>query len=191
MKDQKCHQQCLALFFLHITMEINETTKQILRSIHGRYQKYKEFGLSRYEYEKYGVSERIMRWIINKLQIEGFIEKVRCENYQVEWKPKRRNIWRVTSKLLDLVKSFTKSILDMNAKIIDWCKQNPIQKLRDMGVFVANNGRIWDKKSKTTVNKWNGAITNWKTWETWNIFNYLRDKENCDTLYFLKHFIWN
>lgn len=165
----------------------------MLRSISGRSSKYKEFAFSRHEYKKYGVTEYAMRNIINSLRHENeYLQFVRCENWQdSKWAPRRRNIYIATQKLLDLVKSFTKSITDMNAKIIDWCKQNPIQKLRDMGVFVASNGRIWDKKSKTTVNKQNWAITNWKTGEKWNIFNYLRDRENCSILYFYNNFVWN
>lgn len=171
-------------------MEITGTIKDIILSVSGRSSKYKELCISRYEYKKYWVTEYEMRKMINFLK-KDYLQLVRCEKYTEKWAPRRRNIYIATQKLLDLVKSLTKSITDMNAKIIDWCKQNPVQKLRDMGVFVACNGRIWDKKYKTTVNKRNWAITNWKTKESWNIFNYLRDKENCTTLYFFNHFIWS
>lgn len=171
-------------------MEINATTKEILMSIHWRSQKYTKFGISKYEYEKYWLTERKLRTIINNLIIEWFITNVWQEIFYKNCIKMRRNVYIATEKLLDLVKSFTKSIVDMNAKIIKWCNENPVQKLRDMGVFVAGNGRIWDKKSKTTVNKRNWAITNWKTGEKCNVFNYLRDRENCDTFYFFTHFIW-
>lgn len=171
-------------------MEITDKIKEILKSAYGRHKKYREFWLSKMEYPKYWLTERKMRTIVNNLQKNWYIQKVRCENFIKDW-PKRRNIFIATKKLIDLVQSFTKSIIDMNAKIIDWCKQNPVQKLRDMGIIVQNNGRIWNKKSKTTINKRNWAITNWKTWETWNLFNYLRDFVWWDTMYFFTHFVWN
>jgi hypothetical protein len=85
-----------------------------------------------------------MRAIINELRKGNeYLQFVRCEKYKdTNGAPRRRNIYTASQKLLDLVKSFTKSIVDMNAKIIEWCKINPVQKLRDMGVFVSGNGRI-------------------------------------------------
>ena len=68
--------------------------------------------------------------------------------------PRRRNIFRATPKLLDMVATFTESIKDMNEKIIGWCeKQNPIQTLRDFGIEVFNGGRIGKKKSSITISK--------------------------------------
>lgn len=172
-------------------MELTNTIKDIFRSISGRANKYKEFGLSRHEYEKYGVSENKMRSIINEMYKDWLIEKIRCEKYRENGAPRRRNIWIVTDKFLSIIQTITKSISDLNTKIIDWCKkQNPVQVLREHGIFVANNGRIGDKKSKITINKRNWSITNWKTWDKSNLFNYLRDNIWCDTIYFFTHFIW-
>ena len=164
-------------------------SKDIYISIAWRALKYWEFCISRYEYKKYWVTEYQMRKIINTLKKE-YIQLVRCEYYLKGWKPKKRNIFIATQKLFDIVKSFTTSIKNMNEKIIVWCKHNPIQKLRDLGVLVYNNGRIWAKNSKTTINKQNWAITNWKTWEKWNIFNYIKSITWYNTYYSFTHFIW-
>jgi hypothetical protein len=44
---------------------------------------------------------------------------------------RRRNIYKITEKLTDLVKSFTKKIADLNEKIIRWCNnQKPVEILR-------------------------------------------------------------
>lgn len=172
-------------------MKITESTKQILRSLLWRSQKYKTFWFSRHEYEKFWLTERTLRTIISKLQDEKIIKKVYTETYSVDWKPRRRNIWVATDKLSDIVKSFTDSISDMNEKIIWWCKnQNPIQTLRSFWVQVFSGGRIWDKKSKITVNKNTWAIKNWKTWKSYNLYNYIRESIDCSHAYFFKHFIW-
>mgnify|MGYP003419491991 FL=1 len=172
-------------------MQFTESTKQILRSLLWRSQKYRMFWFSRHEYEKFWLTERTLRTIIEKLQAEKIIKKVYTETYSVDWKPRRRNIWIATDRLLELVKSFSEAIADMNDKIISWCKnQNPVQTLREFGVQVFSGGRLWDKKSKVTVNKKTWAIKDWKTWKSYNLYNYLRESLECSHTYFFKHFIW-
>jgi hypothetical protein len=51
-------------------MEITKTVKKVLQSINGRANKYKEFGISRYEYSKFGISENTLRKIIEQLRTE-------------------------------------------------------------------------------------------------------------------------
>lgn len=157
-------------------MQITDTIKTILYSIQGRANKYGKFWLSRYEYAKFGITERNLRTIIKNLDKENIIKFVECEEFFDNWKPRRRNIWIITDTFTMIMKWLWKSISDMNEKIVGWCKnQNPIQTLRNYWIEVFNWGRLWEKRSKITVNARNWAITNWKTWEKWNLFNYIRD----------------
>ena len=157
-------------------MQITDTIKTILYSIQGRAKKYGKFWLSRHEYEKFWLTERSLRTIIKNLQKERLIQKIDTEKYMEDWKPRRRNIWIITDTFTIIMKWLWKSISDMNEKIVGWCKnQNPIQTLRNYWIEVFNWGRLWEKRSKVTVNARNWAITNWKTWEKWNLFNYIRN----------------
>jgi hypothetical protein len=63
--------------------------------------------------------------------------------------------------------------------------------MKSIGIKIDNNGRIWDKCDKVTINKTSGAITNWKTWEKWNIFNYLKEKTNMSPISFYLKYVWN
>ena len=172
-------------------MQINDTLKNILRSLAGRSKSYTQFWFSRHEYKKFWLTERTLRTIINQLKALGYIEQVWQEKYTEMWQPRRRNIFRATQKLFDIVASFTESIKDMNEKIVSWCKsQNPIQTLRDFWIEVFNGGRIGKKKSSITVSKKNGAIKDWKTWKTYNLYNYLRESLDCTHSYFIQNFIW-
>lgn len=171
-------------------MQIDDTIKAILRSLSWRSKAYKQFWFSRHEYKKFWLTERTLRTIINQLKAFWYIEQVWQEKYTEMGQPRRRNIFRATQKLFDMVASFTESIKDMNEKIIGWCKnQNPVQTLRDFWIEVFKWGRIGKKKSSLTVNRTTGAIKDWKTWKTYNLYNYLRESVDCTHTYFVKHFI--
>lgn len=173
-------------FFMLITPEI----KRIIQSISGRSNKYWEFWLSRHEYEKYWLTEMKLRTIINNLVKEGYITKIRCEYFSfLPNMIRRRNIYKATQILIDLVKSFTKKIVDLNEKIVRWCsEQNPLEVLRQHGIEVFGK-RVGKKNSSTTVSiKW--EISDWKTGKKWNLFNYLKDHEGQGTVEFYKNFIW-
>lgn len=171
-------------------MQIDDTIKNILRSLSGRSKAYKQFWFSRHEYKKFWLTERTLRTIISHLKASGYIQQVWQEKYTEMWQPRRRNIFIATQKLFDIVASFTESIKDMNDKIFTWCKkQNPVQILRDFGVEVFNGGRIGKKNSSITVNKHHGAIKDWKTWKTYNLYNYLRQYLDCTHQYFFTNFI--
>lgn len=172
-------------------MKLTESTIKLLRSIHWRANTYNIFWLSRYEYKKFWLTERTLRAIISYLKANHYIEHVDTEHYVHFWEPRRRYLYVATEKLMDLVKSFTTSIENMNEKIVNWCKkQNPVSILRDFGITVNNSGRIWGKESKITINRRSWAITNWKEWKTYNLYNYLREHLQCTHQYFFKHFIW-
>lgn len=171
-------------------MQINDTTKEILRSLSGRSKVYTNFWFSRHEYAKFWLTERTLRTIINQLKAFWYIKQIWQERYIENGQPRRRNIFIATQKLFDMVASFTESIKDMNEKIIGWCKtQNPVQTLRDFGIEVFNGGRIGKKKSSITVNKKNWSIKDWKTWKTYNLYNYLKQSLNCTHAYFINNFI--
>lgn len=157
-------------------MQITPTIKQVLLSISGRSKKYGKFWLSRHEYEKFWTTPDKLRLIIRKLKLEWYIT-FECYEPNPSFKANPiRAVYRATNKLLEFVKWLWKSISDMNEKIVGWCKnQNPIQTLRNYWIEVFNWGRLWEKRSKVTVNARNWSITNWKTWEKWNLFNYIRD----------------
>lgn len=175
-------------------MQITETIKTIIHSIHWRANTYGQFGLSKYEFEKFWLTERTLRTIINKLQLAWYIERVWQETFIKEVAGKavkmRRNLYKATTKLFALVKSFAKSIENMNEKIIDWCKnQRPFDLIRSFWLEVTMWGRIGGKKSKITVNKRNWSVTNWKEQKSWNLFWYLREHTGQGVLEFYHNFI--
>lgn len=170
-------------------MQITPTIQSILRSLAWRAKKYEKFWFSRHEYEKFWLTERTLRTLIRKFQDEKLIIKIDTECYMQEGKPRRRNIWKATQVLFSLVQSFSESISEMSEKIVKWCWDNPIQKLRDYGVEVFSGGRIGKKKSSITISKkW--AMKDWKTWKTYNIFNYLREKSGMWVKEFFINNIW-
>jgi len=172
-------------------MQITHEIKRIIQSISGRSNKYWEFWLSRHEYEKYGLTEMKLRTIINNLVKEGYITKIRCEYFSfLPNMIRRRNIYKATHLLIDLVKSFTQKIVDLNDKIIRWCsEQNPLDIFRqhDIQVFWK---RLNKKNSSITFSScW--EISDWKTWKKWNLFNYLKEMNGQSTIEFYKNFISN
>lgn len=171
-------------------MEITPTLKKILRSIAWRANKYWTFWLSRHEWEKFDTTQDKLRYIIKKLKQEWYITLEWYESHESFRANPVRAIYKATDKLLDLVRTFTESVKDMNEKIITWCKnQNPVQTLRDFWVQIFNGGRIWKKKSSITINKETWAIKDWKTWKSYNLYNYLRESLECSHTYFFNHFI--
>lgn len=171
-------------------MTITPEIKAILQSISGRSNKYWEFWLSRHEYEKYWLTEMKLRTIINNLVKEWFIQKIRCEYFSfLPNMIRRRNIYRATQILIDLVKSFTQKVVDLNEKIIAWCsQQNLIKAFKDHDIQVFGR-RIGSKQSSITFSSlW--EISDWKTGKKWNLFNYLRDHEGQGTIEFYRNFIW-
>lgn len=173
-------------------MEITDTIKAILQSISGRSNKYWEFWLSKYEYEKYWLTERSLRTIIEKLRNEWYIQWVRYEYFKwIEWDVRKRNIFIATEKLTDLLKTFTKKIVDLNDKIIEWCKKQDIRStLSSHGIELFKWRRIGKKWSSITYSDNKKCISDWKTWKKWNLFNYLKEFENQSTLEFYKNFVW-
>lgn len=172
-------------------MQITPEIKKLIQSISGRSNKYWEFWLSRHEYEKYWITEMKLRTIINNLVKEGYITKIRCEYFSfLPWMIRRRNIYRATQLLIDLVKSFTQKVVDLNEKIIAWCSdKNPIDRLKEFGIQVFGK-RVGKKNSSTTVSiKW--EISDWKTWKKWNLFNYLKELNWQTTREFYFNFIAN
>lgn len=172
-------------------MEITDTIKAILQSISWRSNKYWEFWLSKYEYEKYWLTERSLRTIIEKLRNEWYIQWVRYEYFKwIEWDVRKRNIFIATEKLTDLLKTFTKKIVDLNDKIIKWCGKQDILKVlwqHDIQLF---GRRIGKRNSSITVGKkW--QIQDWKTWEKWNLFDYLRKESWQWILEFYHNFVSN
>lgn len=172
-------------------MLITPEIKRIIQSISGRSNKYWEFWLSRHEYEKYWLTEMKLRTIINNLVKEWYITKIRCEYFSfLPNMIRRRNIYKATQLLIDLVKSFTKKIVDLNDKIIRWCsEQNPLEVLRQHGIRVFGR-RIGKKNSSITFSScW--EISDWKTWKKWNLFNYLKEMNGQSTIEFYRNFISN
>lgn len=171
-------------------MLINPTIKAILLSISGRSNKYWTFGLSRHEWEKYWTTQDKLRTIIKKLKAEGYITLEWYEpNPSFKANPVRA-VYKATSKLFDLVKSFTQKVVDLNEKIIMWCsQQDPIELLRSHGIQLFGR-RIWKKWSSVSVSrKW--CISDWKSGKKMNLFDYLRDLSGQGTLEFYRNFISN
>lgn len=172
-------------------MQINDTLKNILRSLAWRSKSYTNFWFSKYEFEKFWLTERTLRTIIEQMQKLWYIEKVGQEKFMKDWIYMRRNLYKAHTKLFDMVASFTEAIKDMNDKIVSWCKeQNPVQTLKNFWIEVFSGGRIGKKKSSLTINKKNGAIKDWKTWKSYNLYNYLRESINCTHSYFVTNLIW-
>lgn len=173
-------------------MQITPTIKSILLSISGRSKKYWTFWLSRHEYKKYNTTPDKLRLIIKKLKSEWYITHEWYEaNPSFKANPVRA-IYNATQKLLDLVRSFTESIKDMNERIVKWCKeQNPTKTLKNFWIEVYNGGRIGKKKSSITVNNKNWSIKDWKTWKSYNLYNYLKESIGCTHHYFFNNFIGN
>lgn len=175
-------------FFIIPFMIINQTTKAILRSINWRAKKHQVFGLSRHECKKFWISEHKMRMIIQSLIEEWYIKFLMLENY-IQCGPKHRNLFQATESLFKLVATFSSYVKDMNKKIVTWCKENPLQKLRDLWIDI-HGIRVWWKNSKITISKRTGAMMNWKTKTSYNLFNYIKEYLWEDTMYIYKHFIW-
>jgi len=127
-------------------MEITPTIKAILLSIQGRSNKYWTFWLSRHEWEKYDTTQDKLRYIIKKLKQEGYITLVWYEPHPGFKANPVRAVYTATQKLLDLIKTFTRKIHDMNSRIVQWCKmQNPSEILSSHGIELFRWGRIWKK----------------------------------------------
>lgn len=171
-------------------MLITPLVKKILLSITWRARTYETFWLSRHEHEKYKTTQDKLRYIIKKLKAEWYITLEWYEpNPSFPANPIRAK-YKATTKLFDLVKSFAKSIENMNEKIIDWCKnQKPFDLMRSFWLEVTTGGRIGGKESKITVNKRTWSVTNWKEWKSWNLFWYLREQTGQGVLEFYKNFV--
>ena len=170
-------------------MEITPTIKAILLSVSGRSQKYWTFWLSRHEWSKYDTTQDKLRYIIKKLKQEWYIT---LEGYEPNPSFKAnpvRAVYKATEKLFDLVKSFTKKIVDLNDKIVRWCsEQNPLDTIRQHDIQVFGK-RIGKKNSNVTVSqKW--CISDWRTWEKWNLFDFLRKESGQWVLEFYYNFVW-
>lgn len=170
-------------------MEITPTIKAILLSISWRSKKYWTFWLSRHEWQKYDTTQDKLRYIIKKLKQEWYITLEWYEPNPAFRANPVRAVYRATSKLFDLIKSFTQKIVDLNDKIISWCaSQNPADILRQHGIQVFGK-RVGKKKSNITVGRlW--QISDWRTWEKWNLFDFLRRESGQWVLEFYYNFIW-
>ena len=173
-------------------MEITPTIKAILLSISGRSKKYWTFWLSRHEWSKYDTTQDKLRYIIKKLKQEWYITLEWYEPNPAFKANPVRAVYKATEKLFDLVKSFTKKIVDLNDKIVEWCKKQDIRStLSSHGIELFKWRRIGKKWSSITYSDQKKCISDWKTWKKWNLFNYLKDHEGQGTLEFYKNFISN
>jgi len=172
---------------IHFDPSIIEQVTKIIYSIRWRAKAYWEFWLSRHEYTKYDITEYQFRNIIKVLRDKWYITFHKLVIESKNWRPSKYNLYSLGNRLKQIFATIQRGVENINDKIIAWTKQNaPIDLLRSFGIQVKNNGKFW----KLSVNKKTGAISDWKENKKYNLFNYLRDYTNQNTLEFFNNFVW-
>lgn len=158
----------------------------VLNTIKGRYKKHNNIiWISRKETEKFGISESLIKRIINCLLMCWFFTKVgKARNKE----NKLCNIYSITknfiSDFLESIRDFWKDNIktsNISEKIISWCNDTDIIDFIDVYwptfwlEFIKRN--TLDKGVKTN---WN-IITDFKTWEVYNLFDYIKLITSIDT----------
>ena len=170
----------------------NPIVQKILLSLNGRSKSYQSFWFSRHEYDKFWVTENQLRAVIHFLKSEWYIVFQWYESHpQCKFNP-RRCMFTATEKFFDLIKTFSQWVEEMNNKIISWCKkQKPLETLRAFGIVVTTCGRLHDKNSNITVNRWTWAITKWgRNEKKYNLYSYLREYLECSHKEMLTNIVW-
>ena len=147
---------------------------KLLWSLKWRYDKYWEIFISRKEFKKFWLTEKQLRWFIEKFRMLWFLKF----EWQVrkDWNKYSSNIYSIWEELKKIFNMLIWGIKNMYKKVWEFIDKNWIEILKKFWVRLFNEKKNLIEKKVSIWKRW--QIKNWKTWKWYNIFSYLMEFRN-------------